>query len=259
MNYISVMILLFLPTIAFAGGYQEHRVIDLPVNGIDQLVVRCGAGSLQVRGVDDLTQLQATAVIELAGGEETDLPEIIKNNLRFTLEKRKDKALLSSTLDIAGTEKLDPRIHLKVEIPKGMHLQIVDGSGSIRVLDLLGNLKIDDDSGAIEIENCVGRLTVEDSSGSITIDNISGKVFVKDGSGWIDIADVHGDVFIVDGSGDIVVSHIAGNVTVVDGSGDIDISDVSANVSIREAGSGELSLERIAGKITTPDEPVETE
>ena len=257
MKHAKFLILLLLPSIAFAEIYQERRKIDLSARGIDMLVVTCGAGSLIVRGVDGLERLGVTAVIEIEVDEDKDLHRTVDDHLRLTLEKRKNQALLTS--DIVLPEKLESRINLKVEMPKGMHLKIVDGSGTIKVLDLSGNLEIDDDSGSIEVENVVGRVTVDDSSGSIAINTVTGNVVVRDGSGFIDISDINGDVFIVDGSGDILILHILGNVTVTDGSGDIDISDVGSNLSIREAGSGELSIERITGKVTIPEELVESD
>lgn len=259
MKYSKLMLFLLLPSIAFAGSYQENRQIDMSAKGIDMLVVTCGAGLLNVRGVDDLKRLKVTAVIEIEVDEGKDLRKTIDNHLRLTLEKRNNKALLSSDINIVFPEKLESRINLKVEIPKGMHLKIVDGSGPINVWDLLGNLAIDDDSGSIEVENVVGSITVNDSSGSIAINNVAGKVVVKDGSGFIEISNINGDVFIVDGSGDILVVHIDGNVAVTDGSGDIDISDVASNLSIREAGSGALNIGRITGKVSTPDEITESE
>jgi DUF4097 and DUF4098 domain-containing protein YvlB len=259
MKSFSLLLFLLVPSFTFAEIHQESRKIELPAEGIDTLVVKCGAGSLGVKGVEDIERLRVTAVIEIEASKDKDIDAAIAKNLRLTLEKRENKALLTSDINIAVPEKLESRINLEVEIPKGMHLEILDGSGPIEIIDILGTLTIDDDSGSIELENIVGNTTVADSSGSIVINDVTGNVVVKDGSGLIEITNITGDVSIVDGSGHIIVLHVLGNVTVKDGSGDIDVSDVASNVSIWEAGSGEVNIERINGKIMTPDELVESD
>lgn len=259
MKYLKFLFFLLIPAVTFAEIYQETRKIELPAADIETLVVNCGAGSLDVKGVDTINRVRVTAVIEIEAGEGNDLHDVIKRNLILTLERKKNKALLTSDINILVPEKLESRVNLEVEMPKGMHLKIVDGSGSIQIFGLLGNLVIDDDTGSIEIESIMGNTTVDDGSGSVVINDVTGNVVVKDGSGLIEIADITGDVSIVDGSGHILVLKIRGNVTVKDGSGDIDISDVTQNLSIREAGSGELSIERINGKVVTPDEIVESD
>lgn len=254
MNRLKWWLWILVPAVAFAEVQMEERTLELPAEGIHRLVVTCGAGSLEVSGGGDSRRLTVDAFIELDDRGNDVIGRRIADHLQLGLEKRGDQAVLYSRIALKASEKLESRIHLKVTLPGGIDLKIVDGSGAIRIRNLAGDLTIDDDSGPIDIDTVAGRVFVGDGSGHIAIQAVTGNVFVKDGSGPIDISGVDGDLFVTDGTGDILIRRVRGSVTVTDGSGDIDISDVGANLSIPEAGSGELHIERIAGKITTPDE-----
>ena len=251
MKYTPVLILILIPILAFAGTIKEIKKIDLSIQGIDVLVVNCGAGRLDLKGFEDRDKIRVTAEIEVEDGRKEDLQEFIENNVRLNLEKQNNEALLISDIPEFSLNELEARIHLMIEVPLELNVNITDGSGAIRIQNLVGNVTIDDDSGKIQVENISGRVIVNDASGKIDLEDIRGGVMVRDGSGPIQIDHIGGDVYVSDGSGDMTILHVDGNVTVSDDSGDIDISDVSKAVFISAAGSGELNIERVSGKITT--------
>ena len=47
------------------------------------------------------------------------------------------------------------------------------------------------------------------------------------------------------------IQDVNGSVTVTDGSGNIDIQDITRDVFINEAGSGELNIDGVKGKVTS--------
>ena len=245
------MIILFLPALVSAGTLQEIKQLDLSIQGIDVLEVNCGAGLLDLKGVEGRDKISVTAEIEVEDLRKEDFQKFIENNVRLKLEKQNNKALLISEVQKYSLIKGETRINLMIEVPLELDVNIADGSGAIRVQNIVGNVKIDDDTGKIQVENISGKVIVNDASGKIDIEDIRGSVMIRDGSGPIQIDYITGDVYITDGSGDTTILHVDGNVTVSDDSGDIDISDVSRAVFIKAAGSGELNIERVRGKITT--------
>lgn len=251
MKYTTVLILVLVPALAFAGAVQETKHIDLSNQGIDMLVVRCGAGLLYLKGVDGLDTINIAAEIEVEDLKQEELQSFIENYVRLNLEKQNNKALLRSEVSNYSLNEVDARINLKIEMPMELDVKITDGSGPIKIQNFHGNLIIDDDTGKIQVENVAGEVAVYDGSGKIIIEDISGNVMVRDGSGTIEMDNIKGDVYVIDGSGDITILHVEGNVTVSDDSGNIDISDVSKTVFLSEAGSGEVNIERIKGKIMT--------
>jgi hypothetical protein len=250
MKVAAFIIFALLPGIALADTYRETRNLELPSVGVREISVRCGAGKLVLKGVEGIKAIHVTAEIETDGLEKGEIQVLVEKLIHLDLRKEYDRALLNSDVAVLPFTNADARIHLIVEIPVKMNVKIIDGSGSVVLSNINGNVEIDDDSGAIKVENIDGQLRIEDTSGDLEVDNVQGALEIIDGSGDIVVLDVTGDVKIKDTSGAIEVNDVGGSVTVSDGSGSIDIVKVGKNVFIREAGSGEIDVEGVKGKIT---------
>lgn len=90
-------------------------------------------------------------------------------------------------------------------------------------------------------------LDIEDGSGEIEISGV-GATRIDDGSGSIDVRDVDGD--LTDGSGEIEVRDVRIRE---DGSGSIRAVEVSGDFIVDRDGSGGISVDRIGGRVETPD------
>jgi len=229
-----IVLAMFTASLAHAGwtkDYEEVRNMDLPADGLSQLTITAGAGSMVVTGVAGLDKIAAKATIVVPGEDKDDAVRIIEKKIRLSLEKNAGeaelKAFFKSVFHFFGSS---PYIVLDVKVPRGMAVNIDDGSGSIKIDAVAGDISIDDGSGSINIRN-VAEVTIDDGSGSI------------------EIANATGDVSIVDGSGSINVKHVAGSVTVDDGSGSINVSDIDSDLVIVEAGSGGLTYSEIRGVV----------
>jgi hypothetical protein len=264
MRYSIIFVLILLPGLTFADTKREMKDLELPSQDIETLVIKCGAGSLNLRGIDGLTKIQVVTQIQVEGLGEKDLNTFFRKDLLLHLEKLGTKAVLRGVF-IRSTD-LNPReakIDMTVRVPKNLNVKIDDGSGPISVNDLSGKLEIDDGSGSVKIENITGIVRVVDTSGTIEIEGIKGNVHVRDGSGRIDINLIEGDVNVIDASGSIKIQDVEGYVKVSDGSGSIEIHDISKGVSILQSDSGVINIEGVKGAITrrdtnTPDEEIDT-
>jgi hypothetical protein len=229
---------------------SDLRHLELAADGIRQLQVLCGAGMLHVKGVRGLERIDVDAAIF---GFQTETPTPSsgeEQGLRLRLYREGDRAILISEVDSEAA-----RIDLALTVPQSIRLQIEDGSGTIEIQGIGGDVIIEDGSGRIRIADVFGRVDVVDGSGALTIEDIRGRVSVQDGSGSITVMQVAGDVNVSDGSGWIRIAKIDGNVTLSDDSGSIDIQDVTRNVIVRESGTGEVSIERVNGKVISREEP----
>ncbi|CAB1055466.1 hypothetical protein D1BOALGB6SA_199 [Olavius sp. associated proteobacterium Delta 1] len=245
-----ILIFVLLPLIAFAENYRETRNLELPADGLHVLSVRCGAGELTLKGIEGTGSIHVIAEIESEGTDKEEIRLLADKLIQLDLRREYNQALLSGNVVIPPLTNIDARIHLRIQLPVNMNVRIVDGSGSMDITNIIGNLSIADDSGAITAENITGRVQIEDGSGDIEIQDVQGSLEIIDGSGRIVIQRVTGDVTINDASGGIEVNDIGGSVTVSDGSGSIDIYRVKKNVFIREPGSGELEVDGVQGKVT---------
>lgn len=245
-----ILIFALLPAIAAAGTFKQTRTQELPAAGVHQLSAQCGAGSLTVQGVEGIDTIMVNAEIEAEGQNEKEFQLLVDKGVQLNLKRKNDKALLFSDVVKQPSAFMDARINLHILMPDKMDINIVDGSGSMLVSNIIGNLNIDDDSGAIRIEDITGQIFIKDGSGDIDIEDVIGSIEIDDGSGEIHIQHATGDVKIKDTSGGIEINNIGGSVTVSDGSGSIDIYGVKKNVFIQEAGSGKLEVDGVQGKVT---------
>lgn len=252
MKAATIVILIFWPLVALAGTIRETNNLVLSAEGIDTLAVNCGAGSFNLRGTEERMDIKVAAQIEVEDFAADKFQKFVADNVKLTLGKQGNKALLQSDIQPSALATLEARINLTIEIPKSLNVQVSDGSGPIFIRELNSNLIVDDDSGSIEIKDIIGNVHVNDSSGSMVIEDITGNVVVSDSSGSIAIEYVVGDVQVKDGSGSITIGSIDGNVNVSDESGSIDVQAVKKNVFIviREGGSGEVTVEGVKGRVT---------
>ena len=228
-----IVIAMFATSLVQAGwsNYEEVRNMDLDVNGISQLSIKAGAGSMDVTGVSGLDKISVKATVVVPDADEEDALKLIEKKMTLTLEQKGNEARLNAWFD-GGVMGFGSNAHivLEVSVPQGLSVDINDGSGSLDVTDVAGDVTINDGSGSIDVDN-VANLKIDDGSGSIDVDNASG------------------DVSIVDGSGSISVDHVNGSVTIDDGSGSIKVSDVENDVIIVDDGSGSLTITDVRGSV----------
>lgn len=227
--------LALLPALLLAGS--ETRNLTLAAESLDILRIDCGSGSLDVRGVEGLSEIRVRAEIVSDDASGKELLEWIEERVELRLEQSGSRGRLVSKVESRGWTwgGNSLAINLTVEMPKRLALDIDDGSGSMSVRDIDGDIRIHDGSGSMDVRNVGGRLDVDDGSGSITIRGVAGRLSVEDGSGSMTLEDIRGDVDIDDGSGSITVDGVAGDL------------------HIRESGSGSVAIRNVDGSVRQDD------
>ena len=228
-----IVVAMFAASLAQAGwsNYEEVRNLDLDVDGISSLSIKAGAGSMDVTGVPGLDKISVKATVVVPDANEDKALKVIEKKMTLSLDQKGSEARLNAWCDggVMGFGS-DAHIVLEVSVPQGLSVNIDDGSGSLDVIDVAGDVTIDDGSGSIDVDN-VANLKIDDGSGSIDIKNASGDVSIVDGSGSISVIHVNGSVTIDDGSGSIKVSDVENDLVIIDdGSGGLSISDVRGNI-----------------------------
>jgi hypothetical protein len=219
------------------GDYRDTRTLNLPTAGLEQFKVDVGAGSLEIRGLDDATGIEVTARIwiEKHPRDLDKVAAVIDRYVTIELTSNGNRAQLKTSTRDPGLGYSLPHVDLVVTMPSKMGLDIRDRSGFI------------------EVENISGQVDIDDSSGSIAVTRIGGSVRIDDDSGSIDVEDVGSDLFIEDGSGSIRVRDVKGSVTIRDGSGSINVARIGKDLIVLESGSGSLSFGDIEGSVSVDD------
>ena len=246
-----LFIALFFLCISFIFPHEEVKNLKISSEGIELLEIECGAGFLEVVGHDALGNIEVKAEIILDGQSPEKAKDFIRKRVELTLEKRGNRAVLISKIDSSGSifSWGNKVINLTVNLPKNMDLDVDDGSGSIIIENIRGNIDMEDGSGTLEIKDVTGDMNIEDGSGIIDIENIDGNIDIDDNSGEIRAEKISGEISIDDGSGSINIKDVEGPVTVSDGSGSINIDGVEKDVIIKDDGSGGVKIRNVKGKV----------
>lgn len=198
---------------------QETRELELTVSPGTELFIEAGAGPLKIEGDDGEAIRVEAGIYQRSANDDYQL------SLETDSEDRARLVANTASSMVGSSDYID----LVVRIPRSMQVMIEDGSGSIRISGIDGDLEL------------------EDGSGSITISTVGGSVAIEDGSGSITMEDIGGDVRIDDGSGSITITRAGGTVSVSDGSGSITVTDAE-DFELREDGSGSVTLEGIRSR-----------
>ena len=264
---------IFIFTLLMAGsllGYEETVNLTLDIDQIEELRIEAGAGDLEVQGVDDINQIEVSAVITIEHAGAKQRQKILNEDLVLDLRELNSKtAILISEYNpsLSGLLGRSPnvRVDLQVRVPKRFTMEIRDGSGDINISDMIawirlddgsgnltmtdiaGDLFLDDGSGDITLNNIVGNVELDDSSGDVEADEIAGNMRIDDSSGNLELFRVSGDIYIDDSSGDIEIETVTGEVRIRDSSGDISVTDADSDVIIEDDGSGDVEIENVRG------------
>jgi len=244
--------LILLAVNAQASTYREKRELNMAANGIQVLDISCGAGTLVIEG-NAQKDIEVDAEIEIKGVSDKKAKAFIKDKIELSLERKGTVAFLKSNINNGFWESKNAQVNLIVTLPPHIHLEVDDGSGSIRLRHMDSEVNVKDGSGSIDVIDTKGNLAIVDASGSIDVRNIQGDVTIKDGSGSISADNIGGDLTLMDGSGSIEVKGVQGSVLVNDGSGSIDIHDVQKDVTIESDGSGSCNISGVKGRILRRD------
>jgi len=250
-----LMLTLALSAAPALADYSETREMEISADDVAILRIDCGAGFLEIKGIEGLESIKVKAEIFLDDMSGKRAEEFVEDYmvLELTSGGRTAKLIsnfekrnfLSSIFHNEGSKIID----LTVMVPADMELRIDDGSGYIDIRDMEEDITIDDGSGDIICENIKGNLNIDDGSGSVELNDIIGDIDLDDGSGMLAISNITGDVRIDDGSGNIDVRKINGSVIVDDGSGNIRIDEITEDVRIIDEGSGHCSITNVDGDI----------
>ncbi|WP_395374048.1 hypothetical protein [Marinicella sp. W31] len=222
-----------------------ERDLSLDADGISEFKVDAGAGVLILTG-ESVEEITVRATIKSHDADDVDeLKDMAAKYLDLNLEENGRRAKLTSLVENKWFGNNNMSVDLEITIPRDMNVEIRDGSGSMEVMNIDGDLDIDDGSGSMFVKDITGEVFIDDGSGEMDIINIGSDLKIDDGSGSLKIDNVAGSVRVDDGSGELVAYGIGGDFTVDDGSGSIKIEDLKGEFNLISGGSGSI---RVNGK-----------
>ncbi|MDO9317027.1 MAG: hypothetical protein Q7V56_02350 [Gammaproteobacteria bacterium] len=250
---LTSFLILLLPMVVVADvcTYEKTVSFTVPADAVQRLSIRAETGALAVYALPtregEQDEVRVEAHVCSARKATLDYMDVVHSLKGDVLLVQAVVPEINSAFWINHY----PYIDLDIGIPAGLAVTIKDGSGDMQV-NGSGMLQIDDGSGSITVGGIVGDVRIEDGSGEINVAQVDGAVDIHDGSGAIDISHVMSDVVVDDGSGELRIAQVGGAVSISDGSGSIDVVDVEQAVTILEDGSGSTEYRNITGDIFQP-------
>ena len=103
MKLIAIGVLVFMPFMALGSTIVQTKQMALPTNGISELRVHCGAGSLYIVNAEWQNSIQVYADIEADHISPADLQGFVEKNAVLSLERK-------AFIDFLKEEKTQKRI-----------------------------------------------------------------------------------------------------------------------------------------------------
>jgi len=221
-----------------AAEHTEVIELELEAAGLDRLEIETGAGPMETTGVAGAERIRVRAEIHFPDADADEAAEILSERLRLTLERGVAAAELVAEMQQTGWRTFwgeHPTLSVDVRVPERFAVEVEDGSGSLAIRDVRGDIDVDDGSGSLVLTRVGGTVEVDDGSGSLAVQDAGGDVVIEDGSGSLSVRDVAGSVTVDDGSGGITITGVEGDLTVPDaGSGSLRYDDIGGQVEVRD-------------------------
>jgi DUF4097 and DUF4098 domain-containing protein YvlB len=231
--------------------FRAERKAGIDAAGVTKIVLRTGAGDLNVNGRTNATGIEAH-------GTACAATQALVDQVQLTVRREGNVVYLETQMPqeqgLSWGKNSYANIDLNVALPDLIAVDAVDSSGDATFEDLK-SLTLQDSSGDLDLTRIAGSVDVGDSSGDLEIHG-AGSVRVRDSSGDVGIGDVKGDVDVLaDSSGDIEIRQVEGSVQIEqDSSGGIRVEDVRGNVTVDSDSSGDIHAGRVRGDFTVKED-----
>lgn len=230
--------------------FRQDLDFSVPAGNLRSLDLKAGAGRLVIEGQprDDVV---VTATACASSQKRLD-------SLQVSHDISRDKLRIEARQtgkDWNWSGNAYGYIDLTLQAPAGLSLSVVDGSGHADISGV-ASLYVEDGSGSLTIARIGGDVQVEDGSGHVEVYDIDGNLTIEDGSGNLEFRDIRGSVVVEDdGSGSMEIHHVALDVRIEDdGSGSIRIGDVGGDVWIGDDGAGSITVRDVGGDFRVDDD-----
>lgn len=229
-------------------AFQDADTLTLDASSFDRLIVRAGPGGLVIRGRPDFP------AVEVQGIKCASRRDVLEG---LHLEARSEERTAYVDVGIPS-ELFSPqvgtvaKIELSIAVPKGLDLEVQDGSGNVELYEV-GSTRLESDLGDIRAVGLVGTLRISGGPGSLVIHGHEGDVWIDAKPGAVQVAEIDGSVVVAEEHvGDITVRDVTGSVNLERGqAGDVSVDGVLGDLTVGAMRRGKLEYKNIQGTVST--------
>ena len=241
--------------VAVVNSAEKEAVVtaSLPLDGIEEMTILGGAGSLVV-------------VVDESIGEFTFLARITaRSDSMERVREIADYVRIDFRTPDPGSPRVmvvKPRLRdgevcnvdFEVRVPPigdghSLKMTIQDAAGDVSINSFVGTMKVFSLEGTVNIEDVVGDLTVAPGSGPCTVTRITGNIKVRDGAGSLTISEVTGTIDIRDSGGPLVVRNVTGDVMASNNPDGIEAFNVVGDLTLYGIDHTRSKIDGVEGRI----------
>lgn len=127
-------------------------------------------------------------------------------------------------------------LRIVARVPREFNVDLETSGGSIRVEELVGEVRAETSGGGISAGRIQGPVTAQTSGGSIELRSVSGKAWLRTSGGGITVGEAEGEVDAETSGGSIRVERASGPVRVETSGGGITVGEVAGPIDARTSG-----------------------
>ena len=208
----------------------EKRIAAAPGGA---LRIELQGGSVEVES-HDAHEVRVTAIVDGVGSRSLDFEltgDGVDVELRADLEGWFSK--------LVG----DPRVRVRVRVPRRYGLEIETGGGRIEADEIRGDVRAQTSGGPIEISDVEGDVDLRTSGGSIEVEEIRGDVIMQTSGGPLRASEVTGRVEAHTSGGRIEIRDVRGRVEAHTSGGPIEVRFTDEPAGSIETSGGDIEVE----------------
>ncbi len=245
-------------SVALTGGaltgfvYERVEERAFTTGGEPMLKINAYRGLISVESTDD--PVVRINVAASTGLEDVQAGEQVLRHLQLEWGQAGDVITLTAvnphetavSLSWHEDEKLD--LVIKVTVPRSCHLEVLTGSGSIRLGEVAGDVRLKTGRGTIFCRLVEGTVTAENDRGDIVVSRCQGDV---------NLATKHGGIRTGTIGGRAVLSAVTGDIEIYSARLGLMVRTDGGNVvaGIPKQFSGEALVETNGGSVTLKIDP----
>ena len=226
--------------------YERTVELQHAMQAGSTLTVSTASGSIDTRG-QETDQVQAVATIQARAGTEEEARELAEGVvIRF--EEAADKLAIKADMPVQQRNR-SISISYKITQPRQTGIDGESASGSLRVMDLDGNVAAHTASGSVAAERIKGSTRLTSASGSVRGEQVSnGDVKLESASGGVHLSDATGigACELHSSSGSATARNVqAESIRMSSASGHVTLDEAQAKTMNLHSSSGGVKAESI--------------
>lgn len=192
MKVLIFSLLIFFVSFPCLGSVVEEKKFSLEKEAGEILVIEGHQkGILEIRGVEtDLVRLSGH--LEVKGEDQVEIRQFYEG-VAVSASRAQEKVIIEISRPAVLSPGMDHAIYLQLLVPREMDLEIITGTGEIKIEEISGNIKIEGSGAFLKIKGGTGNIEATGLKKGFIEDFTGGKIYIRSEQ-EVKLKNVQGDI-----------------------------------------------------------------